>query len=97
MGLSYAGDLTVQTVAERLPELLAELPEDGELELDLSAIDEVDTAGLQLLLVIKREATARGCPLRLTAVGDSLARLLALTRLDMRLDPARDTAEGETA
>jgi anti-sigma B factor antagonist len=54
--LEIEGELTVHTAAEHRGPLLELLEPEGELALDLSAVTELDTAGLQLLLLAQREA-----------------------------------------
>ena len=59
--LVLAGELTIYSAAEArisLGEYLERKP--GLPELDLSGIEEVDTAGVQVLLWLKREALGRG-------------------------------------
>ncbi|PAU66692.1 hypothetical protein BZL41_00280 [Pseudomonas sp. PIC25] len=62
--LAVAGELTIYTASEWKPRLLAPLLEDEHLELDLGAVQELDTAGLQLLLLAKKEARARSLTLQ---------------------------------
>ena len=52
--LQIDGDMTVQCAAQLRDEILATLPLEGDLEIDLSGVAEIDTAGLQLLLQVKR-------------------------------------------
>ncbi len=64
--LAVADDMTVYSARERKEELLSALTASTELELDLSAVTAIDVAGLQLLILLKREAAARGKALRLS-------------------------------
>ncbi|EJM98193.1 lipid asymmetry maintenance protein MlaB [Herbaspirillum sp. YR522] len=58
--LTFNGGLTIFQAAERKPELLHILARSqGTLALDLSGVDEIDTAGVQLLLLLRREAAAQ--------------------------------------
>lgn len=66
--ISVTGDLTVAYVAEHRDAFAARLTDGAEHVVDLSAVDELDTAGLQLLLVLTREIERRG---RLGAVSCS--------------------------
>lgn len=50
------GTLTIYTAQESKQGLLKALEECQELELDLSQVSEFDTAGFQLLILLKREA-----------------------------------------
>jgi anti-anti-sigma factor len=83
--LVLAGELDIQVAAERKVVLMAfvdgiDAPLAGaaamDLELDLRAVTELDTAGLQLLLLARRAAAERG--LRLVLVEPSPAVLSAL-------------------
>jgi anti-sigma B factor antagonist len=61
-GLRISGEMTVYSASTLKPALLLELLIEREtLELDLSEVREFDTAGLQLLLMLQRQAatTAR--------------------------------------
>nr|WP_313405258.1 STAS domain-containing protein [Pseudomonas sp.] len=64
--LPLEGGLTIYSANENMGLLLHALAPDTELELDLSALDEIDCAGLQLLIMAKQEAGRIGCDLRLT-------------------------------
>jgi anti-anti-sigma factor len=58
--LRIAGELTIYHAAEAKVRLQEELASDPVLEVDLAAVEELDTAGAQLLLWLKREGRARG-------------------------------------
>lgn len=58
--LLLSGELTIYHAAEARTRLGEELAADPALEVDLSGIEELDTAGAQVLLWLKREARARG-------------------------------------
>ena len=51
---ALAGELTIYTVAEIKQALAAELDGVDEMEIDLAGVTEMDTAGLQLMLIAKR-------------------------------------------
>lgn len=59
-------DLTIYHAAELKDELLRALDDTDCLEIDLSAVGDIDTAGLQLLILLKREARAGGKQLNLS-------------------------------
>lgn len=61
------GELTIYQAAELREALLRALGEPGELELDLAGVTEMDAAGLQLVLLARREAGSAGCGVRVTA------------------------------
>lgn len=63
--LVLEGELTIYTAADSKPKLLQALKAPA-TEFDLSQVTEIDAAGLQLLLLAKREARAAGIELSLT-------------------------------
>ena len=79
--IALEGELTIYRAAELKPLLLAALPGTGPLELDLAEVTEVDTAGLQLLMMLRREAQALGRALHLRS--PSLAMVEAFELLDL--------------
>ena len=64
--LPLEGGLTIYSANEHLQLLMQALACDVEVELDLGAVDELDCAGLQLLILTKQEAARMNCALRLT-------------------------------
>ncbi len=54
--LAIDDEMTIYTAALQKDELLGHLEEGQELEVDLSAVSEIDSAGLQILLMLKQEA-----------------------------------------
>lgn len=63
--LHIEGEMSIYTAAELKSQLLPHLAQPGELEIDLSQVSELDSAGLQLLILCKREAERVGATLRL--------------------------------
>ena len=63
--LYIEGELTIYTAVECKAQLQPYLAQPAELEVDLSAVSEVDSAGLQLLILLKRETSHVGGSLRL--------------------------------
>jgi anti-anti-sigma factor len=61
------GDMTIYQAGEMKPELLKALGMGSDLELHLSEVTEIDTAGFQLLILIKREASRLGKSVRMVA------------------------------
>jgi anti-sigma B factor antagonist len=84
--LRLDGELTVQSAAEHKAIVLAALDAGDVIELDLSGVSELDTAGLQLLLLLKREAEHLGKSLRLSASSEAVLEVLALAHLDVQLE-----------
>lgn len=54
------GPMTIYEAVDHKRVLLAALADGDGLEIDLSEVDEMDTAGLQLLLLARREAVRAG-------------------------------------
>ncbi len=54
--LTVEDEMTIYTAVKLKETLMEHLQRCSELEIDLSQVDEMDTAGFQLLLLAKREA-----------------------------------------
>ncbi len=76
-------ELTIYEAAALKPGLLAPGPVSGDRVLDASAVERVDLAGLQLLLLAQRECAAAGHALVLKHPSAALSEVLALLGLDM--------------
>ena len=75
-------ELTIYTAAvwkERL--LAASRVEGGEIVLEMSAVGELDTAGLQLLILLKKEYKSQGKRLRLMNPSPAVMDVLTLCGL----------------
>lgn len=90
--------MTIYTAAalkERMQPLFAACQD---IDLDLAAVTEFDSAGLQLLLLAKREATAAGKELRLLNHSHAVLEVLELCNLaayfgdPVVLTPGRETS-----
>ncbi len=75
------GSMTIYEAAADKPVLLDALAKAKETEIDLSCVREMDTAGLQLLILAKREALNAGKILRLSR--HSAASLDVLERYNL--------------
>ncbi len=76
------GPLTIYTATEQKDVLLSLFPLAHEVELDLSNVDELDCAGLQLLILIKRESLKGGTQLLLSNPSPIVIEALRLSGLD---------------
>ncbi|MEI6413955.1 MAG: STAS domain-containing protein [Pseudomonadota bacterium] len=74
--LRLEGELTIAHAAGHHQILLEALSRCPELEVDLGGVQDIDTAGVQILLVLKREAARAGQVLRFVAHGPAVVRLL---------------------
>lgn len=82
------GDFTIYGVAEFRDALQKALSTGSDLDIDLSATDEIDAAGLQQLLLAASETASAGKKLRLVAPGESVVETLRLCNLDARFEVA---------
>lgn len=60
------GEMTIYHALELKQGLMQCLHDCAEMEVSLAGVNEMDTAGFQLLILAKREASRLGHPLRLT-------------------------------
>lgn len=74
--LRVEGDMTIYTAAELKNELISCIGKAQCWELDLSQVNEMDSAGLQLLILLKREAAKRGAQLALTAHSHAVTEVI---------------------
>lgn len=72
------GELIVDVAAELFRDLETALAGGAALDLDLSGVTEIDTAGLQLLLMTKAEARSRGVALSLVGCSTPVLQVLDL-------------------
>lgn len=79
--LQMEGEFTIYSASEIRDALMAHLAANDEIELDLSGITEMDTAGFQLLLAAKREGIRLGKLVRY--VSHSQAALEVIDLYDM--------------
>lgn len=93
--LAIEGEFTIYTAAEQGARLQGHLAECASLDLDLSAVSEIDSAGIQLLLWAARRAGAQGGRLRLLGHGDAVTAAVRLLQLDALLASADQTQDAE--
>ena len=78
-GLRISGEMTVYSASTLKPALLHELLiEREELQIDLSQVREFDTAGLQLLLMLQREAATAARKVRVVGCSQVVRAALDL-------------------
>lgn len=75
------GEMSIYSAAEHKSQLLDHLTDCAEVELDLSGVEEMDSAGLQILLALKREADRLGRGLRLTNHSQAVFEVLELLNM----------------
>ncbi|UVL86149.1 STAS domain-containing protein [Pseudomonas sp. B21-028] len=101
--IAIKGELSIYTAADwkrRLDDLSGQ---GGDLELDLGAVQALDTAGLQLLMMAKKEMIARGQLLRLTHHSHAVLEVFGLCDIAdffgdpilLHVEPASDYAPAQ--
>ncbi len=65
--LSIEEEMTIYQAPAQKEQLMSALQTADRLELDLSAVSNIDSAGLQLLILLKREVHTRGKQLAIVA------------------------------
>jgi anti-anti-sigma factor len=76
-------ELTIVTVAAHRETLLAALRDGSAVRVELSGISDLDTAGLQVLLLLRDEAARLHVPVEFAAPSPAVAEVLALTGLEL--------------
>lgn len=95
--VKVSGEMTIYTAAELKQALTPLLYRQQTLELDLSGVSEMDSAGLQLLLAAKKTMQRGGYPLHLVMHSHAVLDALELCQLaaffgDPTLIPQADHA-----
>ena len=86
--LSLTEDLTIYHALEQKDILLDELALTSELELDLTQVNDMDTAGLQLLILLKKEAQRTGKQVSIIAHSQAVRSIIDFCNLATELgDP----------
>jgi len=86
--LSLIDDLTIYHALDQKATLLDALAATDELELDLLAVNEIDTAGLQLLILLKKEAQRAGKRVSIVAHSQTVREVIDFCNLATELgDP----------
>lgn len=78
-------DLTIYHALEQKHRLLDALAGTDDLELDLLRVAEIDTTGLQLLLLLQREARRAGKRVAIAAAGPAVRSLIDFCNLAAEL------------
>lgn len=79
--LQPEGEMTIYHTSTIKAALLDALAQSHEVELDLSAVSELDTSGVQLLMLMKREAVAAGKALQLSGHSPAVLEVFELLGL----------------
>lgn len=86
--LAFHGEMTIFTAAGLRQQLLDALASGQEVDVDLSLVSEIDSAGLQLMVAAKREATEGNRLLHFSNHSQAVFEALELCHLSSHLgDP----------
>lgn len=89
------GEMTVRRGTELRDQFIAALERDAALDVDLSSVTRIDTAGVQLLLRVGSSARASGKIVRFVAPSGAVIDCLKLLNLTSCLDtPPLEGARG---
>ena len=94
--ISVNEDMTIYNAAAQKAMLLDALADCEELDMDMSQVNEMDTAGFQILLLSKREALKANKTVRFTAHSKAVTDLLDLYNMasyfgDPMVIPAKES------
>ena len=79
--LTLVDDMTIYHAIEQKQQLMTALEGTSALELDLAQVGEIDTAGLQLLILTKREAARQGKTLTVVAHSPAVRQTIDFCQL----------------
>lgn len=95
--ISIDGEFTIFTAAEIRDRLLDAMNAPGRLNVDLSGVTEMDTAGLQIMLASQLEATRRRMEVAFVSASQAVRDVLAIYGLADRLSAESRQAAVEPA
>jgi len=79
--ISVADEMTIYTAAEQKQKLLGYLHDCDEIELDLAGVTEMDSAGLQILMLLKNESQRTDKEVRIIQHSQPVIEVLELLNL----------------
>ncbi|WP_341648692.1 STAS domain-containing protein [Thauera humireducens] len=74
--IAIGEDMTIYNAAAQKQALIDALAAGQRLEIDLSAVGEIDTAGFQLLMLVKREARRLGKEAQIVAHSEAVREVI---------------------
>jgi len=91
--LHVEGELTIYRAAELCADFRKALAGDGDLEVHLAMVTEMDSAGLQLLVAARKAAVAAGRGVRLVAPSPAVREVFGILDPDAQLGLLAPTEE----
>lgn len=96
--LAIQDDMTIYSVQEQKLQLSAYLKTAKEAQIDLGGVTEIDSAGVQLLMFLKREAVSQNIKLSLTQHSQAVVDVLELLNLSKHFgDPIVISADWKSS
>ncbi len=74
--LAVGEDMTIYSASQNHEELTGHFSDYSSFEIDLSAVEEIDCSGIQLLLALKYSAEKESKSLTLSSVSDTAAEVM---------------------
>lgn len=84
------GEMTIYQAAELKQAFAAALEQDGAITLDLSAVTEIDSAGLQILIALHKSAGARNKALRILNASEAVTGVFRLLEIPLPEEHAHE-------
>ncbi len=75
------GEMTIYSALDTKERLISALARHNQVEIDLSHVSEMDSAGLQLMILAKREAAAKNKQIRFVSHSPAVVEVLELCNL----------------
>lgn len=91
--LTVQGELTIYQASTALEAFRSAAGSGVLKQLDLSEVSELDSAGLQLLLALKRQSTEAGSVVELVNHSPAVTAVLALTSLSNQLGESQPSGD----
>ena len=76
--MKIEADMTIFNAAELKNELISDMGDCSSFEIDLSQVSEIDTSGVQLLLLIKKEAALQNKEFKIASHSAATAAVIDL-------------------
>lgn len=79
--VKVTGEMTIYTASEIMQKLVTVADDEKKLECNVSAVTEIDSAGVQLLMLLKKERQRKGLEMSLTSHSDVVVEIFDLMGL----------------
>lgn len=93
--IAINGELTIYTAGEWRDRLVNEMAGNDDIRLEMAQVSEIDSAGLQLLLAVQRQAAGEGRQLHFGQCSSVVRALLDFAQLMQSLNVNMQNASSE--